>query len=88
MDVAWTKHLKDPQEKADFERYIQHSKPLLDHLKGLIKQMDTDLERSEMSPKSYDTPNWDYKQAHCNGYRQCLSIISRLLTLETNKETQ
>lgn len=88
MITAWTKHIKDPQEKEQFEKSIRHSKWILDHLSGLVKEMDTNYENSALSPKVYDQPNWEYRQAHCNGFRQCLRTINRLITLDPEEHNE
>lgn len=83
MYTAWTKHLHNPEEKKKFEQGVLSSKPVLDHLKGLLAEMETDLDRAETNPKNYEVPNWDYRQAHNNGYRQCLYILQKLVDLDS-----
>jgi len=82
MLSAWTHHLKDPDEKVRYEKSLIHSRWILEDLTKLLNQMKEDLEKSERSPKSYDLPNWDYRQAHCNGFMQCLYKIQNLLSLD------
>jgi len=82
MKTAWTQHLTDPEEKVKFEESVLHSKWILEHLSTLLDMMEKSLNRQEISPRAYDQPNWDYRQAHANGYRQCLNNIQELLTLD------
>lgn len=92
MFTRWTSHLKDENEKKRFRETVVSCKPVLDHLRGLLEEMELDLNRAEINPKTYDIPNWDYRQAHNNGYRQCLQYLQKfidldkqVLTIETDK---
>jgi len=86
MYVAWTKHLQDTKEKEDFKRTVYGSKTVLERLTSILNEMETDLNTVEISPKTYEVPNWDYRQAHNNGYRQCLNILKKLINLDQQKE--
>lgn len=87
MLSAWTKHLKDPEEIKRFKNNVQGSKTTLDRLKQLLDEEIDRLDRSETDIKSYDIPNWDYRQAHKNGFRQYHQIITKLINLD-QKEPQ
>lgn len=87
MITAWTKHIRDEQEKQQFEKSVRHSKWILDHLKTILDQMDRDYDRAELSPRIYDLPNWENRQAHSNGYRQALQSIQKLITLDHKENT-
>lgn len=80
--VAWTQHLKTEEEKTKYSLSLRRAKWLLDDMKRLISSSETSLEASEISPKSYDNPNWAYRQAHSNGYKQALRDFTKLLTLD------
>lgn len=82
MYVAWTKHLKDPEEKSRFENSILSSKHVLDRLKDMLYEQEEELNRAETDPRNYTVPNWDYRQAHNNGYRQCLSVLKKFVDLD------
>jgi hypothetical protein len=82
MIIAWTKHLKDPEAKAQFEREIEGCKPVLKRLQDLLDEEVLNLDRSEMDIRSFDQPNWDYRQAFKNGYRSCLKTIDTLIDLD------
>lgn len=86
MITQWTKHCKTDSEKSQFENSVRSSRWLLDHLDSLLKEMDDLHEKGEMSPKAYDLPNWDYRQADSNGYRRCLKQISKLINLDLKEE--
>jgi len=86
MITAWTKHIKDEQEKEKFRKSLTNSRWILDHLKTILTEMESDLDKAELNPKMYELPNWDYRQAHNNGARQYLRIIKNLISLDP-KET-
>lgn len=86
MYIAWTKHIKDSEEKERFENSILGSKSVLNRLKDILDESEIELNRAETDPRNYETPNWDYRQAHNNGYRQCLSVVRKLIDLDQQKK--
>lgn len=82
MYVEWTRHIKDPEAKSNFERQIKSAKPVLDHLITILKEKEVAIDRSEMSITVYDTPNWSERQAHKNGNRESLAFLSKLVDLD------
>lgn len=82
MFDIWTRHLTDKEEKERFKGSVRASKPVLDRAKEILAKMEDDLDGTEMNPKYYDNPNWDYRQAHNNGYRQCLRLLRKLIDLD------
>lgn len=85
MYVGWTKHLQDAQDKGRFETQVYASKPVLDRLIQLLDDEEKGVDMSEMSISDYDKPNWDYKQAHKNGYRAGLRMIKMMVDLDQQK---
>ena len=80
MITAWTKHCKTVEEVNNFKQSLKRVQWVLDHIKTII---NTDgIEAAEISPKSYDNPNWAYRQAHSNGYKQAFKDFHKLLTLD------
>lgn len=86
MYLAWTKHIKDPDEKVRFENSIKGSKDVLERLSQLLSEEERGLDRSETDVRTYDLPNWDYKQAHKNGFRECLYIVQKLINLDQQEK--
>ena len=82
MITAWTKHIKEVAEKERYQDSLKASKWILDRQTELLNEMDDALQNQEISPKAYDNPNWDYKQAHCNGYKQAIRDVKRLINLD------
>lgn len=85
MLVAWTKHLKDIQEKEEFQSQIIGAKPVLDRLKQILTEEEAQIDRSEMDIKIFDQPNWAERQAYKNGCRAMLSILKRLVDLDQQR---
>ncbi len=82
MITAWTKHLKTEEDKDKFEKSIRSAKHILERLTEILTEAENDLNNSEISSRNYDTPNWDYKQAHVNGQKSTLRTIKRLINLD------
>lgn len=82
MYYAWTKHIKDLNEKSKFESQIYSSREVLNRLREILKDEELALDRSETDIKVFDSPNWAYKQAYKNGYRSCLEVMDRLVDLD------
>lgn len=81
MLVDWTKHLTG-DAKTQAEKEIRNSVFVVNRIKELIKEYDTDLYRTETNPATYDSPSWACKQAHINGRRQELNRFLQLFTLD------
>lgn len=82
MITAWTKHCKTEEEKNQYQESLKRVKWVLDDLKKIVTSSWEALEASEISPKSYDNVNWAYRQAHANGYKQCIKDFTKLITLD------
>jgi hypothetical protein len=82
MISAWTKHLTKAEEKEHFKRDVEGSKVVLNRLKDILKEVENDLDSAELNNKIYDIPNWDYRQAHLNGFRECLRKINKIINLD------
>lgn len=81
MITKWTSHL--PEEQRDsFKNEVFGSRRVLERLEQMLKEEQKGLELAEISPQFYDTPNWDYKQAHTNGFKSALNMVYKILTLD------
>lgn len=79
MITAWTKHLKTEEDREKFNKSLKASQYVLGRLQELLDEEKSSLESAEISPKIYETPNWDYKQAHTNGFKAALNMVSKLI---------
>lgn len=82
MITAWTQNCKTQEEKQFLESQIMSSKGTLQRLQELLDQEKDALEIAEISPKIYDAPGWDYRQAHTNGFKSALRMVSRIINLD------
>lgn len=82
MNIAWTKHLKTEEEKKLYRESLKRVKWVLDDLNRLVDSNLASNEAGEISPKSYDSPNWAYRQAHANGYKQAMKDLQKLITID------
>lgn len=82
MISAWTKHIKDPQEKENFQRYVLSSRDVLERLGQIMNEMKEDVESPKRTYTDYNNPNWAYKQADNNGWLRCLEQIQRVIDLD------
>jgi hypothetical protein len=85
MYVGWTKHLSNEEDKNTFINQIKGSRPVLERLRDLVEEQIVDTDRSELSEKQFENPNWPYFQAYKNGFRSAMSILHRLVDLDNQK---
>lgn len=87
MFTKWTQHLKDPDEVTDFTIEIKSARRVLERLADILKEDLASIEKVEISPKVYDLPNWEHRQAHSNGIKfnanRTISLITNLDQQET-----
>lgn len=82
MDINWTKNIKDEEEKKKFVNFLLHSKQIFNRLDEILTEYENDLDSKETNLKTYEIPNWANRQAHCNGYRQCVRQIKKLINFD------
>jgi len=82
MISAWTKHIKDEPDKERFRNSVLGSKIVLKRLEELLNEMKEDVDNAELNVKIYDSPNWDHKQAHLNGFKEALKKVSKIINLD------
>lgn len=82
---VWTQHCKTEKDKSDYIESLKRAKWVFDDLKKLVDSNLSANEAGEISPKSYDNPNWPYRQAHANGYKQALKDLRKLISIDHGK---
>lgn len=82
MNLAWTKNLSSDDDKTRFKQNLLSSRGVLERLQELLDEEKRGLEAAEISPKIFDSPNWDYKQAYGNGFKACLKMVSNLIYID------
>lgn len=86
MLTVWTSHLKDAEEKANFEREVLSAKRVLERLRDILTSNVQGIERAERSTKAYDSPNWEYRTAHVNGYKGHYEDVMTITNLDQQKK--
>ena len=86
MITKWTSHLNHIDDINRFKSDIRGSKTVLERLRQMLKEEEASLTAAEISPKIYDTPNWDYKQAHTNGFKSALNMVYRIIEIKDQNE--
>jgi hypothetical protein len=82
MYSAWTKHLKTQEEKDKFVKGLQSCKWVFERQAELLNEIKNDIDKAEVSPRIYDSPNWEYRQAHINGFKQHHNMVMNLINLD------
>jgi hypothetical protein len=82
MISEWHQHLKTEEEKARFKNSVLGSKVVLDRLDEILLKIKDDTERLERNTDTYSIPNWDYRQAHVNGFMDCLHKVRKIINLD------
>ena len=85
MISKWTSHLSDLEEKERFKSSVHGSRKVLERQMEILDEMIAELNSAETSPKNYEIPNWDYRQAHNNGFRQCLMVMKKLIEIKEDQ---
>ena len=84
MNVKWTSHIKDAQQRKDFEAYIRNSSSVLERLTDIINTKVDALDCPAFDP-DYEDAAWAYKQADRNGQLRAYLDILKLTDLTTEK---
>lgn len=82
MKTIWTQHLSDEKDKENFRQEVLASRRVLGRLTQIVEDQQNKTINADINPKTYEIPNWDYRQAHNNGYLQCLKIMKEILDLD------
>lgn len=87
MLSAWSNHLvKDPEAKKNFEDYVRGSKNLTDRLQAILTDLESGIERSDISIEAFNNPNWAYMQAYKNGCKAMLQRVKTITDTTTKEE--
>lgn len=86
MITKWTDNLKTDEEKARFKNSVLGSKAVLERLDDILNEMKEDSDNKERNTKTYEIPNWDYRQAHINGFMDCLHKVRFIINLDHEKQ--
>lgn len=82
---AWTKHLADQTDKDNFNQKVRSSKVVLERLQQLMDEELSSIDRDEINVATYENPNWAYRQAHRNGFKNAIRKLNILLDQKDTK---
>jgi len=82
MISAWTKNLSSQDDQDKFKRHLLSSRVILERLQELLDEEKNSLDAAEISPKIFDSPNWDYRCAYGNGFKAALKMVSNLIYID------
>lgn len=68
LATAWTKAIKDAEQRKSFEDLVRNSTTVLGRLKSLLEEEDKALSNSQLQAPDKD-PSWALTQAHISGQR-------------------
>ena len=77
VPINWVKGIKE-EDKKDYVDSLKSSMAL-HKLKEMIDEREKEILNSSINVDTFDSPNWDYKQAYTNGQLQDLRWFKRLL---------
>ena len=75
MKTEWVRGLNDEDKKILRERLASH-KRTLDDLSRIVEGL-----RDPGSVTDFDLPNWDYREAHRQGWNRALDRVLGLLEI-------
>ncbi len=87
MISAWTTHLKTDEDKERFRTAVRSSSQVLERLSEILSGMEKEMDGKERDVRIYDTPGWDYRIAHLNGFRDCLNKVSKIINLDDQRSS-
>lgn len=80
--VRWTKHIKDPKQKAVFLSQLSGSKAVLDVLATLLKEdYEASLKKAQ-AEEAYKLPSWALFQADKLAEQRTLTSLMSLIRIE------
>jgi hypothetical protein len=82
LNTAWVTDIKDSAQKKELERTVAVwiNTPAGKKFIEIMAAKQASLESRETLP-DYDCPSWSHRQAHNNGYRQCILDVLKLLSI-------
>lgn len=79
LSLEWTKHIRDPQKKKDFETTIRNSSVIVDRLREILIEWDQEISNSQIKD-DFNEPAYAYHQAAYNADRRRIKKLIDLLS--------
>jgi hypothetical protein len=84
MNTVWTKNLKTPKEREDFESLLHNSVRVLTRLREILDEEENELNREELKTVDFDTGSWAYKAAFRLGQKHRIKKLKELIEMTKN----
>lgn len=82
LSLMWSKHIRDPKKKIEFEKTIIASTTMRDRLLEILTEEEAQIDSSACSSKDFENPSWAYKQAFVLGEKAIIKKLRDLLELK------
>lgn len=79
LSLEWTKHVRDPEKKKDFEAAIRNSTLVLGRVRDIVRERIASINSAETKAEDYNTSGWAFRQAFRNGRKAELRDLEALL---------
>jgi len=77
LQVKWLSGLSEKDQKQ-IQDLLRSNTVLLSRLVFILEELESEIEKVETNPNSYDSNSWAYKQAFLNGQKSSLQKVKRL----------
>jgi hypothetical protein len=88
LSLAWSKHIKDPKKRKEFEQTILASATMRERLLQILDEDERSLEASMCSTKDFENASWAYKHAYALGEKSRIKRLRDLLELKDRSDNQ
>lgn len=82
LSLVWTRHIRDPEKKLNFEKTIAASTTMRERLLEILSEEEAQIEASSVSIKDFENASWAYKQAFVLGEKAIIKKFRDLLELK------
>lgn len=76
--LHWFKNLKE-EEKEEFQKLLFLNKQIFIKYLSIIEDMESEIEKTELTINDFENPSWSHKQAFRNGQRSQLKKFKEIL---------
>ena len=75
LNARWVRSCKTDEERDRAYNLLAGSQPVIEALRGIVKELATELEALRDSRPKYEDAAWPYRQAHLNGGKDVLDTL-------------
>jgi hypothetical protein len=78
LNLVWTKHLNNPDDKEKLEQSIRASTTMAHRLREILEEEERQLDAA-VTLKDFEDPSWSHKQAFRSGEKARIRKLKELL---------